>query len=72
MSESDLVYGAFLGPDQDLARSLSTLEFIASNLLRQRHETGCGDPKKRHAPSSLTCSGYPNHSSPMQKTIQSP
>jgi hypothetical protein len=68
----DPVYGAFPGPDQDLARSLSSLDAMASKPLRQYPKTGCGDLKRQPAPSFLTCSIHPDHSAPRQKAIQYP
>ena len=49
------VHGAFTGPDQDLARSLSSLDVMVSELLRQHPGTGCDDLHSRTAPSFLTC-----------------
>ena len=48
------VHGAFIGPDQDLARSLSSLDVLASKPFWQHPETGCGDLKSCASPSSLT------------------
>jgi hypothetical protein len=64
--------GAFLGPDQDLARSLSSLDVMMSGLLRQHPETGCSDLKRHAAPSFLTCSAHTDHSLHRQKSIQYP
>ena len=66
------VHGAFLGPDQDLTRSLPSLDVVASRLLRQHPETGRGFLKRPPAPSSLTRSAHPDHSSPRQEAIQYP
>jgi len=68
----DTFRGAFLGPDQDLARSLSSLHLIASRLLRQHPETGCGDLNRQAAPSFLTGSAHTDHFLHRQKAIQYP
>jgi len=68
----DPVYGPFPGPDQDLARSLSSLDAMAFKPLRQHPKTGYGHLKKQPAPSFLTCSIHPHHSAPTQKAIQYP
>jgi hypothetical protein len=68
----DPVYGAFSGPDQDLATSLSSLDAMASKPLRQHPKTGCADLNRRPAPSFLTCSAPTSHSRHRQKAIQYP
>jgi hypothetical protein len=66
------VHGAFIGPDQDLARSLSSLDVFASGLLWRHPENGCGDLQRRAAPSSLTGPAHTDHSQHRQKAIQYP
>ena len=68
----DPAHGAFPGPDQDLARSLSSPDAMAYKPLRQHPKTGRGDLNRRPAPSFLTCSIHPDHSAPSQKAIQYP
>ena len=68
----DTIYGAFIGPDKDLARSLSSLDMVGSKLLLRRLEPGCGDLKRRAAPSFLTCSAPADHSPHRLNPIQYP
>ena len=69
MESFDPVHGALPGLDQDLATSLSSLDVIASKLLRIHPETSPGDLNRQPAPSSFTCFAYPHHSPPTQKAI---
>ena len=68
----DPFHGAFLGPNQDLTRSLSSFDVVAYKLLPQHPETGCGYLNRRPVPSSLTCSALPHHAVHGQKAIQYP
>jgi hypothetical protein len=68
----DTFSGAFLGPDQDLARSPSLLHLVVSRLLPPHPETGCGDLNRQAALSFLICSAHTDHSLPRQKAIQYP
>jgi hypothetical protein len=73
MSESfGTVYGAFLGPDRGLTRSLSSHDVVGSKLLLQHRASACADLKRRAAPSFLTCSAHADHPPHTQKRIQSP
>jgi hypothetical protein len=69
---ADPTYGALPGPDQDLARSLSSLDLIPSRLLPRHPQTRFGDLNRRAAPSFLTCSAHTDHSLHSQKAIQYP
>jgi hypothetical protein len=68
----DTFYGAFLSPDRSLARSLPSLHVMGSKLLLQHLESGCGDLKRRAAPSFLTCSAHTDHPPRRQEPIQYP
>ena len=73
MTESFVTFhGAFIGPDQDFARSLSSLDATAYKPLRQHPGTACGDLQRRVAPPSLTDSAHTDHSLHRQKAIQYP
>jgi|HubBroStandDraft_3_1064219.scaffolds.fasta_scaffold07167_5 hypothetical protein len=60
----DPVYRAIPGLDQDLARSLSLLDLIASRLLRPHPETGCADLNRPAAPSFSASFTHTGHSTP--------
>ena len=68
----DTFHRPFLGPDRGLARSLPSLDVVGSKLLLQHLESGCGDLKRRPAPSFLTCSAHTGHPPRRQEPIQYP
>jgi len=68
----DPVYGPFPGPHQDLARSLSSLDAMASRLLHPHLETACSGLHRPSALSLLTSSAHTGLSLHRQKPIQYP